>query len=147
MSHLPSAELVAVAWLKTVAGVPETAVATTLPGDSASWSASGFVQVRTVAGNPNPDVPLRTPVVQADAWANNADSQKTPWGKASAIAEAIVAGAYAFLAPRLLVMPVGFHDARLLSVWPVTEPRRMLGDEAGFARVSVDFAMSWVVLP
>ncbi len=144
MPHLPSAELVAVAWLKTLDGVPSDGVATTLPGDPTVWAANGFVQVGTVGGSPAVHTPLRTPVVQVDCWANNSNSAKSPWGKSSALAELVVAATYS-IRPRLLVMPEGFHNARLNTAWPLTEPRRIPGDEAGFARVNFDLALSWVV--
>ena len=72
-------ELVATAWLKTVVG---DRVATTLPKDNTSWSASGFCTLVTAGGTPNLYVPLREPVIGVDCWAVNPQSQKPPWRNA-----------------------------------------------------------------
>lgn len=146
MAHPPSAELVATAWLKTLPGIPESGVATSLPGDPASWSTNGFIQVVTVGGTPPVDTPMRTPVVQVSCWANNPGSAKTPWRKASVLAENVVAGCYADTQQRQLPMPDGYRGARIHAVWPISEPRRIPQDEAGFARVDVDLAVTWVTL-
>ncbi|MGH8571199.1 MAG: hypothetical protein ACREX8_01310 [Gammaproteobacteria bacterium] len=145
MTHLPSAELLMVAWLKGLPGVPPDGVATTLPGDPATWAALGFVQVTTVGGSPAVHTPLRNPVVAVDCWANNPNSQKPPWGKASALAETIVSACYGDTAQRVVTMPAGYSNARLMAVYPLSEPRRVPADEAGFARLSVDLSVSWAV--
>lgn len=143
MAHPPNAELLMVAWIKSLSGIPEGGVATKLPSDPAMWAAAGFVQVGVVAGSPEVHTPLRGPVVQIDCWANNINSEKVPWGKASALAETIVNACYKNNQQRVFGMPVGFTAARLLCVWPLIEPRRIPDDEAGFARVSVDLAVRW----
>jgi hypothetical protein len=144
----PSTELVAIAWLKTLPGIPTTSVATTLPGDSSTWSELGFVQVSVVGGSPEIHNPRRSPVVQIDCWACNPNSEKTPWGKAGVLVETIVNATYLLELSNVTVSltPADTYDrARVLSAYPLTEPRRVPGDEAGFARLQFDMALSWVV--
>lgn len=141
----PSHELVAVAWLKTLTGIPTAQVATNLPADNESWAASGFVQVTAVGGNPNIDIPTFQPVVQIDCWANNVDSLKPPWGKASSLAERIVWASYGVQQPGSIDMGANFHSPRLMSVYALSEPRRILSDEAGFARVQFDMSFRWTL--
>lgn len=141
----PSHELVAVAWLKTVDGLPTNQIATTLPADNSTWAASGFVQVTTVGGNPEHEMPMFGPVVQVDCWANNLNSQKPPWGKASHLAERIVWAAYAADQLGSLTLGADFHQPRLMGVYALSEPRRITGDEAGFARIQFDMAFRWTL--
>ncbi|MDQ3760976.1 MAG: hypothetical protein M3460_04555 [Actinomycetota bacterium] len=140
----PNVELLAVAWLKSLDGIPTGGVATTLPADPATWSQDGFVQVTSVGGSPAVHTPLRRPVVQLDTWANNPNSLKPPWGRASALMETIIWGCYQLSSQqRMFVLPHGFGNARLLTAWPVTEPRRVPADESGFARYTCDLTMVW----
>lgn len=140
--HYPSAELVAVAWAKAIGGEVPLAVATTLPSDNSSWAASGFIRATVLAANSAYNVPLHTPVVRFDCWACDPSSNKAPWGQATGLAHALLHATYARTVPAL-VLPAGFYPARLLSVYPVGGPMRIPGDEAGFARVAVDIALSW----
>lgn len=141
--HYPSAELVAVAWAKTVGGdVDPTKVATTLPADTATWSDTGFVRVVVVGGDAGRYVPLHTPVVAFECWAASLNSNKSPWNMATGLAQAVLAGTYR-RSINDLAMPGGYYPARLLSIYPVGSPIRIPGDSAGFARVSVDCAIAW----
>ena len=141
----PSPDLVAVTWLKTLTGLPANQIATSLPADNSTWAASGFVQAATVGGTPNRDVPTYSPVIQVDCWANNVNSQKPPWGKAGHLAAVIQWATYGARQPGVLGMPDGFYPVRLMSVYPITEPRRILGDESAFARVQLDLSFMWTV--
>ncbi|HEY9474676.1 MAG TPA: DUF4082 domain-containing protein [Mycobacteriales bacterium] len=143
-------DLVAVAWLSGVDGVPSDAVATTLPADNSTWAASGFVQVTSGVGSSvNPDVPLRGPVVQVTCWAVNPDSAKPPWGKANNLAETVWSACYQPTdVPRLLTLRSGYPQARVLSLWPVSEIRRLPGgDISSYAAYTFDLAVRWVELP
>lgn len=142
--HYPSPELVAVAWVKTTPGVNSTKVATTLPGDATTWAATGFVTATVVGGDSQIDVPLHTPVMAFDCWANAANSNKAPWGQAGALASAIQAHTYR-VAPFEVPVPDDFHPARLLSVYVLEAPQRIVSDAAGFARVRVVAALTWTV--
>ena len=145
MPQRPSAEQVAVAWLKTLDGIPTDKVATNLPADHNTWTETGFLQVFTVGGTPLIDVPMRSPSVQVSCWATAPPPAKAPWGKAHTLAENVVAGCYTDEGP-WTVQPSGFKTVRLFAAWPLMEPRRVPSDEAGFARVDVDLALRWAPL-
>lgn len=147
---LPHGELVAVAWVKGIAGVPPSGVGTTLPGDNTTWAASGFAQVSgPVGGTPDMDVPLHRPVMQVDTWACNLGSAKPPWGKANQLAELIMAGCYGRgddpePAGRLVTLPPGYQNARVLAAYATTQPRRnQIVDNARFARYTFDLQLHW----
>jgi hypothetical protein len=139
-------ELVATAWLGGVTGLSTAMVATQLPKDNSSWAASGFVTVRTVGGSPGLYVPLRAPVVGVDCWAVSPNSGKPPWFQANALAELIDAGCRATNGGRTLTLPTGYSQARVLSAYLVSEPRRSYADEGDYARYVLDLALHWVDL-
>lgn len=140
-------DLVATAWLSDLDGVPN--VATTLPTDNSSWSASGFVQVSAIGGASSPDVPMRAPVVAVTCWAVNPNSKRPPWGKANNLAETIINACYS---PtnfhKALTLRDGFPQARVHAAWPLTEPRRLPGgDISEYAAYVFDLAVRWVEVP
>lgn len=143
-TYVVTPEQVAVAWVKTVPTVPADKVATTLPADSTTWGSTGFVQVSIVGGAPEPHVPLYRPIVQVDCWATNPGSAKPPWGRAGSLAQAIVWATYGHRYATPVSAGSDFQDALVLSVRPISEPRRIPDDEAGFARVQVDLELVWV---
>jgi len=119
-------------------------VASTLPKDNTSWAASGFVTVRTVGGSPGIHVPLRSPVVTVDTWAVGPNSAKPPWGQASYLAELIDQGCRASDAQRFVTLPTNYPDAKVLSAYLVSEPRRAFGDQGDYAHYVMDMALNWV---
>lgn len=142
-------DLVAIAWLKTLVG---DIVATTVPRTEAVKE-TGFVTVHTSGGGAHLYVPMRMPVVLVDCWAASADSVKPPWNKATALAEAIVAGCFDHAGtPRLLTLPTGYPNARVLSAYTVQEPRRPVvpgGGEASadlgsWARIVLALQLHWI---
>jgi hypothetical protein len=137
-------ELVAVAFLASLPGVPTGAVATTLPADGSSWAAEGFVQVTTIGGSSSAYVPLRVPAVQVDVWANTPTSQKPPWGKANNLAEAISAGVYSLDATHVeLTLPGDYPGAMVHAAFFASEWRRVPDDAANYARFTADMIISW----
>lgn len=142
MSHHPNNDLVAVAWAKLVPGVPSDQVNTTLPDDETTWATSGFVRVTVTGGTPADENALRAPVATFDCWANNPSSTKPPWGKANALAEALVAAHYNHLGGAV-TMPSGYGNARVLSTILLSEPRRIPSDPSGFAHFQVDVQILW----
>lgn len=141
--YLPTSDLVAVAWLKAVAGLNPASVATTLPSDPTTWADEGFVQAQTVTGVADVDLPQwRRPLVQVDCWANAGTSNKPPWNKAARLAE-LVRAATEGPTGRVVTLPGDYLDARVLSVYLETEPRRIEDDPAGYARLSLDLHVDW----
>jgi hypothetical protein len=152
VAYLPHDELVAVAWLKGIPGVPATGVGTTLPGDNSTWAASGYLQVSVVGGSPDRDVPMHRPLIQVDSWAVNVNGAKPPWGKANQLAEVVVAAGYgrqddAAPAQRIVTLPANYQQARVHAAYVVMAPRRILEDDARFARYQMDLQMAWSAVP
>lgn len=150
MAVIPAAntELVAVAWLSSAAGIEPGQVATTLPSDSAAWEPNGFVHVvGAVGGSPQLDYALREPVVQVDAYAVNPGSGKPPWGKAASLMELIVAATYDEAGlQRVLTLRPDYPQARVLTAHFASEPRRVPGDDASYARYQADLVLHWITL-
>jgi hypothetical protein len=147
-------DLVAIAWLKDLVG---DIVSTTVPRVPETgippWAATGFVTVHTSSGGANKYVPMRMPIVLIDCWAANPNSVRPPWNKATALAEAIVNGCYDHEGtPRLLTLPSGYPNARVLSAYTVQEPRRPVVPGAGeasadlgsWARIILALQMHWI---
>lgn len=146
MTYYPTAEQVGTAWVKTLDGVDATKVATALPGDANVWASTGFVQLAVVGGSPRIHSQMYSPVFQVDCWAANV-AGKAPWGRAGSLAAAVVWGCYHGPAPVLVNLGSEFHMGRVHAVIPLSEPRRIEGDEAGFARVQFDMALTWSLVP
>ncbi|KND38482.1 hypothetical protein [Streptomyces acidiscabies] len=142
----PTTDLVAVAWLAGLFDTP--IVSTTLPkpndDQTISWVDTGFVVVSTVGGAPNSYMPMRNPVVSVDCWAVNPQSAKPPWGRASNLAEAILAGCLDV--PNIcrpLTLPGDFPTARVLTAYPLGEPLRVRDDQASYAHYNFALALMW----
>jgi hypothetical protein len=142
-------DLVAVAWLKGLVG---DIVATTVPRND-TVAASGFVTVHASGGSSNMYVPVREPVVLIDCWWAATDSVKPPFAKASALAEAIVAGCHDHRGtPRLLALPTGYPGARVLSAHVVQDPKRPVvsgggessADLGSWARIILAVQFHWI---
>ncbi|WP_018502986.1 hypothetical protein [Parafrankia discariae] len=141
----PTTDLVAVAWLRGVPGLPADRIATKVPADVSVWAGTGFVQVTAVGGEPDIDVPMRRPVVSVDLWAVNPTSGRPPWGKAASLAEHARMGCYGNVG-RVVALPAVGLAARVLSVYPMAEPRRVPDDEGSYARYQFDLALHWTHL-
>lgn len=139
-------ELVATAWLKTVVG---DRVATTLPKDNSTWAASGFCTIVVAGGTPNLYVPLREPAIGVDCWAFNSQSQKPPWTKAAALAEAIQAACYQHATiPQRVTLPAGYPQAQVLSAYTTGDYRRVPDDPSSYARYSIPgLVIAWTEVP
>ncbi|GAA4082710.1 hypothetical protein [Actinomadura miaoliensis] len=144
----PTNEVVAVAWIKTLPGIPANRVGTTLP-DSAAWADTGFVQIGLVSGQPDIYVPQRQPVLQIDCWAVNPDSQKPPWGKANALADIIVAACQPHRQRASfgrITTPPQFADARVQTGHALSEPRRITPEDGRMADYQFELQLYWAPL-
>lgn len=145
MNH-PSAPLVACTWLRSL-DLDVDDIGTAIPGDPATWATNGYLQVPTaVGGTPAIHVQMRAPIVQVSAWTNRPNSQQAPWNRAEHLIGSVVTAAHDQQSPLDLDMPAGYYPVRLHAVWCQSEPRRIPGDPSGYAHVSSDFEMRWVVL-
>lgn len=142
-----NSDLVAVAWLRGITELGNR-VATTVPEDNADWGPSGFVQARTVGGVVDIYLPVKRPVVSVDAWAVKPDTQRPLWNVAAAACQAVIAATYdeANLR-RLLTLPTGYPQARVLEAYPLTEARRIESDAAAYGHYQFDLALHWAEVP
>jgi hypothetical protein len=141
----PTTELVAVAWLKAAVPYLGARVATELPTDNTSWSASGFTTVGPAGGSPDIYLPVSKPVVSLDCWGVSPNSGKPPWNLAAQQAEEIRRAALAHAsAPQAVSLPAAYRSARVMNVIPRSEPRRIPGDAASYARFQMDLEIWWV---
>lgn len=145
----PNTDLVSVAWLKRVPKVQMwgVGVATKLPADDAILRTKGFIRTAVVGGTPDLNVRLRRPVVNVQCWAapEVVGSSKVPWARAGQIAEWVWESTFdTDLMNVLLDMPqTGYGQARVFTVNALSEPRRVEGDESGYARFDVDLEVNW----
>lgn len=151
--YLPNSSLVAVAWLsQRVPGLTDAMVSTKLPRDLAKWADEGFVQVTIIPGSFEVDSGgRRRTVAQIDAWgiyaATDGSAQPKPGvNKASRLAELIVRACEEDVQVfgRPVTMPGDYLPARVLSVYPTTDPSPVPDDPSGFGRVTLDLALDWV---
>jgi hypothetical protein len=155
-----NSELAAIAWLKTVPGLPINQIGTSLPQDNSTWAASGYVQVIVVGkGSSSKYYGYRAPVIQAHCWAVNADNKQTPpWWKANELAENI----YAQLlldtnGVENLSTRTGYRKIRVPQAWEIEEPKRIpwgfpsgqgsFVDPGNSAHYTVSFQLAWAELP
>jgi hypothetical protein len=145
--YRPTSELVAVAWLKGLSGL-NNLVATDLPIDATSWAASGFTQVTGVGGAGALDYALARPVLSLDFWAVAPDAGRPPWNKANQLAETARTGLLDHPSvPRLVVLSAAYDNARVITAFPVSEPRKVRSDQAQYARYTMDAEFHWVAVP
>lgn len=143
MPHTPGADLVARAWLESLAALSSAGVATSLPATD-SWTGDTFVTVTVLSGPIDPYVPIRNAVVQVDVWAKPGN-RMPPWGKASVLVESIRDASYTSEGFGTLDMPVGdFKSVNFKSVVPLVEPHRV--DDPVLARYSMDMEFTYQVL-
>lgn len=147
MTHYPNIEMAATAWVKTIPAIDPTKVATTVPGDPTGWADTGFVQVMAVGGSPAVHTPMRSPTVSVSAWAVSPGSQKTPWGKAQALAETVFNAFYdPHLFPFVAVFsPLDYLPAIVRTGYPLSEPRKIPGNDAGYGQVQFDAMFTWTI--
>lgn len=152
---IPSSEAVAVGWISSIEGLQADGVATQLPDDETKWTANGFITVAVVGGSPDMYVPVRKPVFQIDSWAVNIGSGKPPWGKAANLLEQVRMATYGYREPgsQLASRAVGirasgveYPAARVMAAYLMTEPHRMYGDRADFARYVCTIQLHWTTL-
>lgn len=144
MGFLPNNELVAVAWLQGLDGIPAGKVATRLPSDVAAY-ADGFLTVAVAGGSPAVYVPMRRPVMQVDTWVSTTGSNPR-WGRANDLAELVRVATYDYAdeaRPVRVELPAQYDAARVHSAFLLTEPRRVEGDPSRHARYTFDVQLHW----
>lgn len=153
--YLPTAGLVAQAWLaQRVEGLTSSMVASQLPRDVTAWVDNGFVQVTVVPGAARVDSgEARGTLVQVDCWAvtvgtDGSVAAKPPVNRALRLAELILRACDDDVQDfgRPVNMPANYLPARVLAVYPSTDPSEVPGDPGGYARVTLDLRVDWARL-
>lgn len=158
MARRANSELVAVAWLASLAEIANNGqVATTLPEDRKSWVDSRFLVVGpAVGGDPEVYVPHRRPIFQLESFAvrygqptaSEETSMKPDWAAANDLLEIVVDAAY--FNENLgepLTLRTGYRQARVTGVVPMTEPRKMSETASGEANYQMDIMIQWIEIP
>jgi hypothetical protein len=146
---LPTAELVAVAWVRQYVPELNGIVATSLPRETEKWAGTGFVTVRALPGGVyNPSGTKRSSMVQVDAWwsatSGTSSSTKPQWGKANQLIEVLLAATEegaVYSTP--LDLPADTRGAVVLAVYPAGDPQKVEDDPSGYARYTMDLVVDW----
>jgi hypothetical protein len=104
------------------------------------------VQYAVVGGSPNIYARgLRRPVLDVRARWIAVGSKQAPWAKAAALAERVLAGCFdAYDDGIEAILPAGYERALVQSAYPLTEPRRVGGDDSAIATFQFDLQVNWV---
>lgn len=138
-----TAEHVAVAWLASLPAFSPAMVGTRLP-DGTDWSATGYLVVTAVGGSSEIHIPLDHPRVGVGCYAVLPDSGDPPWNAAANLAAEINAASQDTTGVgQLLTLPTCDQNARLLSVYTTSIPRRSYGDYGDYACVPIELALHW----
>lgn len=146
----PTNVLVGIAWLEQ--NVPEfvgkNIVGPTLPK---SFDGLRITVSDDRGGSALVDIPLRRPLLRVTCWAATAGSNVPPLKLAAYGAECIRNATERDDAPygREVTMPNGYLGARVQAAFlpEGTEPRSVLNDPSGYARVDVDLEVDWLRMP
>ena len=144
----PTIDIVAIALIRELTGIPASRVDTTLPKDTIIW-ADGFAQGVGISERSGMYVPLHASLINVSCWATNIGSSKPPWGKANQLAETVkVLCLEHSNFPITLDLSAfgGYASARVHSAYFITEPHRIPSDEGSFARYDGDLEIHWTPL-
>lgn len=150
MAKIPTNELAAMAWLRTIPGIPSDKVSTKIPGDNSLIAPSGFVTVLTVGGSSDIYVPRRSPVIEIKTWACHADGdrQDPPWAKANQLAEIIRERCLDHQSfGGVLTTKNGYDNVCVPSAYVISEPMKVPDDMGRFAVYTMDVEIHWTRRP
>lgn len=132
-----TSEKVAEAWLAT-AGFTRTG--TEVP-DHQYWGGNSWLQYAVVGGDVDKDSRMRAPVMSIDCWAVDAEGRPL-WSVADQLAAQVIEACFDDRPPVALSSP-GTEPFALRSVVCRWMPRRIRGDQDGYARVMLAVQLYW----
>ena len=140
-----STERVALAWLSLLPGLSSGMVDTALPDlQVTDWSTTGFVVVTAAGGSSDIEIPLNHPHAIVQCYAVDPNTGVPPWNLASDLAGAVAAGCSSPLAvEQLLTLPNCDQNARLLTAYTTTMPRRSYADQGDYACMELGLVLNW----
>lgn len=149
MALIPTNDLVAISWLRTVPGVPETKVSTRLPAKESLILPEGFVTVSVLTGSSNIYLPVRSPVIEIRTWAGPGEGGKEPqWWRANQLAECIREACLDHLSfGGVIETRSGYDDVCVPSAYLMSEPRKVISDDGRFAAFVFEVQMHWTRRP
>lgn len=149
MAKIPTNELAAISWLRTVPGVPENKVSSRLPGNYDDIGNEGFVTVLTLTGSSDMYVPRRSPVIEVKTWAYTQPGQKEPqWWIANQLAESIRERCLDHNSfGGVIETRSGYDNICVPSAYMVSEPRKMESDDGRFAAYVFELQLYWTRRP
>jgi hypothetical protein len=145
LPRFATTERVAVAWLATLSGFTSAMVGTELPDlATTDWSATGFLVVTAAGGSSEINYPLEHPLVSVQCYAVSPNTGVPPWNMADDLAANISAGCLASTgAGQFVTLPTSDQNARVLSAYTTSIPRRSYGDMGDYACVVQEIALHW----
>lgn len=149
MIRYATTEKVAVAWLSSLPDFSAAMVGTVLPapppaGGPVTWASTGFLVVTTLGGASELNFPLAHPRVSVQCWAVDPDTGLPPWNFAGDMAASIGAGCQSTQGvEQVLTLPNSDQNARLLSAYITSLPRRIYGDQGDYACMVTELALHW----
>lgn len=117
------------------------------------WEApAAFIRYAVVGGTPDVDLTLRRPVYTLEAWSNNGDDVRPPWGYANLAIEYVRELSERFSSNAVLgnvrcVPPDPWEPFVVHNLLIHQEPRKFRGDQTGAARYDMDIELWWTPLP
>lgn len=140
-------EKVVTAWLDTLPGITAAMVGDQLPqadiNGNFSWAASGFITPYGLGGAPNIYLPVENPVVGLKCWAVDPDTGRPPWNLANNLAQTVKNGCFTNGGGQFLTLPYCDQNARLMSAYMPTQPRRAYGDTGDYACTVAEVQLHW----
>lgn len=144
MLKRPNSQLVIAAWINSIPDLRPGCSGGELPEDNTTWGSSGFAVITVVGGNHHVHSgQLNHPVVQLDCYAQKPNTGKPLWGAANAMLSTIAEACESDLRYRVLTLPNGFGNARVLGCYQLTEERRVYRDDQQSAICEADFHFYW----
>lgn len=147
LRHAPTSSLVARAWLRSVLPA-QVGVDRKLPEQpTADMRSHGFVVLTGVGGSPDPDVPMRAPVLGLRCWVAPTEKlDQQQWGAAERLAGWVLTATYEHPVTGLRLDLAAFgayRPARVHTVVPLSEPREAPDDPGKYAAVDLDLHLFW----
>lgn len=143
MTRPANTEAVVNAWLATIPGITADMVDETLPPDATTWAAKGFITPAGAGGTPDLYFRVGHPIVMLKFWAVAPNTGLPPWNKARNLAEVVRAGCLTHGVGSILTLENADEQARVVSAYLKTEPRRSFGDVGDYACYWADLTIHW----
>jgi hypothetical protein len=154
MQLLNNDELVACAWIASIAGFTPAMTGTQLPPDAdpddspAVWLQTGFVTVAVVGGGLDDLLPVHRPVMEVKCWAAIPGSDQPPWMMARNLAALIERACWDRRRTSRPLTPIlngiTYPPAVVRSAYMAQVFRRSYGDAGDYACYQADMVLDWV---